>query len=134
MDTSMSNAFKELMRFALLMKNTVRKHIKKPFYFLGHAAEFYSQAYEAMTDCEHDKWIGFYANDCLTDIRQTAWILKELMGYVRNLGDGPHFYKWKREFMYSEQDRNIMLLLVHERHIDNETLYQFMKARGGFTW
>ncbi|WZL81955.1 glycosyl hydrolase 115 family protein [Vallitaleaceae bacterium 9-2] len=129
-----AKCFQGAYAFCIAYEKYSQKAYQEAFYFLGRAAEFYGQAYEAMTDCEHDKWIGFYANDCLTDIRQTAWILKELMGYVRNLGDGPHFYKWKREFMYSEQDRNIMLLLVHERHIDNGTLYQFMKARGGFTW
>ncbi|MGF7145201.1 hypothetical protein HNQ56_003637 [Anaerotaenia torta] len=29
---------------------------------------------------------------------------------MRNMGDGPHYYQWQREFLYSEEDRRILLI------------------------
>jgi len=127
-----AKCFQGANRFCIAYEKYEEKEYQEAFYELGQASEFYAQAYEKLSACEHDKWLGFYDNECLTDIRQTVWILKELMGYVRNIGEGPHFYQWKRDFMYSKQDRNIMLILVHENHIQNDELYKLMKARGGF--
>lgn len=64
-----------------------------------------------------------YANDCLTDVKETAYCLKRLMGYVRNLGDGPHFYGWQREVTYSERDRKVVLITNMENHMTDWKLY-----------
>ncbi len=82
-----------------------------------------------MRECEHGKWHEFYKNECLSDVKQTAWVLEGLMSYLRNLGDGPHFYKWQREFLYSEEDRRVMLILNMENHMKNDELFSLMKAR-----
>ncbi|EKC47401.1 hypothetical protein OBE_15731, partial [human gut metagenome] len=73
-------------------------------------AEAFEAADSAMRDREHGKWKDFYANDCLTDVKETAYCLKRLMGYMRNLGDGPDFYKWQREVTYSENDCKVVLI------------------------
>lgn len=72
---------------------------------------------------------GFYENECLTDIKQTAWVLEGVMSYVRNLGDGPHFYRWQREFLYPEEDKRVMLVMNMENHLRDEELFALMEAR-----
>ncbi len=99
------------------------------FYELGQAADRFSEADEAMKNCCHDKWTGFYDNDCQTDIKETAYLLRQLMGYVRNLGDGPYFYQWQRLVIYPEKDRKILLLLNEENHLTDEELYLAMKEK-----
>lgn len=101
----------------------------KAFYEIGQAADCFGQADEAMKECSHDKWTGFYDNDCQTDVKETAYLLKLLMGYIRNLGDGPYFYQWQRQVIYPERDRKIMLLLNYENHLTDEELYQAMKEK-----
>lgn len=96
---------------------------KKAFLLLGNAAEAYEAADKAMRDREHGKWAGFYANDCLTDVKETAYCLKRLMGYVRNLGDGPHFYGWQREVTYSAKDAKVVLITNMENHMTDWELY-----------
>lgn len=96
------------------------------FYLLGKAADAYQTADFSMREREHGKWKGFYANECLTDIKETAYILRQLMGYVRNIGDGPDFYSWQRETIYAEKDRRVMLITNMENHLTNEELYQAM--------
>ncbi|WP_215700663.1 glycosyl hydrolase 115 family protein [Clostridium sp. MCC353] len=106
----------------------------KAFYETGRASDCFDRAEKAMKECCHDKWKGFYDNDCQTDIKETAYLLKLLMGYIRNLGDGPYFYQWQRQVIYPEKDRKIMLLLNYENHLTDEELYRAMKEKdwGGF--
>lgn len=104
----------------------------RAFYELGQAADCYQAADEAMKSCCHDKWKGFYDNDCQTDIKETAYLLRLLMGYVRNLGDGPYFYQWQRLVIYPEKDRKILLLTNEENHLTDEALYCAMREKGVF--
>jgi len=102
---------------------------KLGFYHAGLAREQYDQAYSCLHEREHGKWHGFYANECLTDIRQTVWVLESLMSYIRNLGDGPHFYAWQRDFLYAEEDRRVMLVLNMENHLKDFELMELMKEK-----
>lgn len=99
------------------------------FYLLGNAAEWYQEAVAAMEECSHDKWRGFYENECLTDVKETAYLLGRLMSCVRVVGDGPHFYHWQREVMYSAEDRRVVLITNMENHMTDEALYAAMKKK-----
>lgn len=121
------------LRGALLFCQAYQAYVKETqrsymdaFYLLGKAADSYQEAADSMRRCEHNKWRGFYVNECLTDIRQTAYLLRQLMGYVRNVGDGPDFYLWQREVIYPEKDRRVVLITNMENHLTNEELYEEM--------
>lgn len=101
----------------------------KAFYEAGRSADCFEEAEKAMKKCCHGKWKGFYENDCQTDIKETSYLLRLLMGYIRNIGDGPYFYQWQRQIIYPEQDRQIMLLLNYENHLTDVELYQAMKRK-----
>ena len=100
------------------------------FFTLGRAADCYQEAAEAMEACSHGKWRGFYRNECLTDVKETAYLLRRVMSYVRILGDGPYFYGWQREVIYPPEDRRVVLLTNFENHMTDEALYQAMKKNG----
>lgn len=102
---------------------------QKAFYYAGKAREYFLKADESLKQAEHGKWHGFYKNECLTDIKQSAWFLETLMGYLRNLDDGPEFYKWQRDFLYSEEDRRVLLILVMENHLKDLELFELMKEK-----
>ncbi len=99
------------------------------FYRAGKARKEYLEAERAMHRREHGKWHGFYANECLTDVKQTAWVLEGLMSYLRALGDGPHYYAWQRDYLYSESDRRVMLVMNMENHLTNEELFALMEEK-----
>ena len=105
------------------------KQYLKAFYLFGRAADWYEAADRSMREREHGKWKGFYENDCLCDVKETACCLRRLMGYIRNLGDGPHFYEWQREVTYSEEDKRVVLITNMENHMTDQELYQAMKER-----
>ena len=102
---------------------------KRAFYEAGKAADAYAAADRALRAREHGKWNGFYANECLTDIKQTAWVLQGLMSWIRTLDDGPHYYQWQREFLYSEEDRRVMLILNMENHLTDQEIFILMKEK-----
>lgn len=104
---------------------------KDCFYFAGKARRSYRLAYRAMQDREHGKWVGFYANECQTDVRQTAQLCGYLMSYARNKGEGPHFYAWMQEFGESAAESRVQLLLNTERHPTDDELFALMEARRG---
>ena len=107
----------------------MKKEYQRAFYYGGMAREEYLKANQAMREREHGKWVGFYANECLTDVKQSAWVLKGYMSYVRNLGEGPNFHEWQRELTYSEDDRRVMLILMTENHLEDADIFQWMKKR-----
>ena len=51
------------------------------------------------------------------------------MGYFRVLGDGPHFYQWQREFLDTEENKKVALILNMENHLTHEELYEMMKEK-----
>ncbi len=101
------------------------------FYKAGKARKEYLAADSAMREREHGKWHGFYQNECLTDIKQTAWVLEGFMSYLRALGDGPHYYHWQREYLYSEKDSRVMLLLNTENHLRDQEIFALMEEKMG---
>ena len=106
-----------------------KENYQAAFYQAGKARKEYLRADCAMREREHGKWHGFYENECLTDIKQTAWVLQGFMSYLRALGDGPHYYQWQREYLYSEKDRRVMLILNMENHLQDKELFALMEAR-----
>lgn len=107
----------------------LKENYQKAFYYGGKAREAFLTGNDAMKAVEHGKWQGFYANECLADVKQCGWMLENFMGYVRNLGDGPHFYQWQRDFLYSEEDKRVMLILVMENHLNDLDLFYLMKEK-----
>lgn len=110
------------MRFAFA------EDYRTAFYLAGKARKEYLKADQAMRNREHGKWHRFYENECLTDVKQTAWVLEGFMSYVRALGDGPHYYEWQRDYLYSEKDRRVMLIMNMENHLRDEELFALMEA------
>ncbi|MGN0426335.1 MAG: glycosyl hydrolase 115 family protein [Agathobacter sp.] len=124
---------KECYEGALLFCEAFEKFEKnqlmKSFLLLGNAAERFEAANQRMRDCEHDKWENFYANECLTDVKETAYCLKRLMGYVRNIGDGPDFFRWQREVLCEEEDKRVILITNLDNHMTDWELYEGLKEK-----
>ncbi len=97
------------------------------FYQAGLGKRAYTLANRAMRDREHGKWIDFYANECQTDVKQTAALCGYLMSFARNIGEGPHFYEWQRQFQDSEADRRVLVILNTENHPTDDELWRLME-------
>ncbi len=107
----------------------IQSDYRTAFYKAGEAREEYLAADNALRAREHGKWKDFYQNECLTDMKHTAWLLRTLMGYLRNLGDGPYFYTWQREILYTPAQARVVLITNMENHMDDLELYRAMKQK-----
>lgn len=119
------------LKIAEALLEALANNWKTAFYLAGKARKEYLSANQDMRNREHGKWNGFYENECLTDVKQTAWVLEGLMSFLRNMGDGPHFYQWQREFLYSEEDRKIMLIMNMENHLRDLEIFTLMEEKWG---
>ena len=102
--------------------------LQHAFYHAGLAREAFTSGDQAMRSREHGKWHGFWENDCLTDVKQSAWVCTQLMGYLRCLGDGPHYYQWKRDFTYPADQKDVFVIMNMENHETDDEIFQAMKT------
>lgn len=107
----------------------LQKEYWKAFVKSGDAARQYRAADLAMRSAEKGIWKGFYENECLTDIKYTAYILETLMQHYRLLGDGPHFYGWQRKVLYSKEEQDVVLITNLENHLTSQALYEMYKRK-----
>ena len=102
------------------------------FVAVGKAMAYYQNAVDRLYRAEHGKWIGFYQNECLTDMKQTVYLLNGVRHFIRNKAEGPHFYEWQRRYMSSENERKVVLITNWTNHPKDEEIYQAMKKHPDF--
>lgn len=100
---------------------------QESFYLLGCAAEMFEHANTAMRDSEYGLWKGFYENDCLTDIKFTAYVIRSMMRVIRVIGDDARFADWYEDFVRPKEDRKVRLLAITDNHMTDEALFEAMK-------
>ncbi len=132
-----------LLMQARLLKNTYRGSLHamdslllameekwlEAFFCAGQAKQAYLAADRAMREREHGCWHLYYFNDAQADVKQSAWLAGILMGVLRVHGDGPHFFRWQRQFIDPPEDASIMLILNMENHLNDDALFALMQSR-----
>ncbi len=105
----------------------INEDFKESFMCFGNSAEQFYKADSVMRDSEYGVWKGFYFNDCFADIKHTAYMIKKMMGFVREKGDNARHDKWYREAVYLPEDRGVLTLLVNDNHMTDWELYEAFK-------
>jgi hypothetical protein len=103
--------------------------LQQAFLHADQARRSYLLAHAALRGAEEGVWLGFFANDSLADIEQSAWVLEGLERYLRIIGDGPYFYEWQRRYLYDARDAEVLLVLRLEKTVDDARLALLMEAR-----
>jgi len=106
---------------------------REAFMDFGFSAEYFDRARALLDEAEYGVWKGFYFNECFADIRHTAYMVKKLMGYVRERGDSAWHDKWYRDAVYAKEDRNVMTLLVNDNHMTDWELFEAFKQKEAVT-
>ena len=91
---------------------------------LGKSADAFDTARKALDDAEYGVWKGFYFNECFADIKYTVYMVKKLMGVIREFGDNERHDYWYREAVYAPEDRKVMTLLVNDNHMTDDEIYR----------
>lgn len=100
---------------------------EKAFFMIGQSIELLQELLADMRAAEHEKWKGFYDNDCLTDIKFTAYMLEKVLGFIRNQAEGPHFYSWALKYDDQDKHNGVVLITNMRNHKKDWELYLLMK-------
>ncbi len=118
--------------FAAGYRALMEKEYKKAFVEMGDCAVCFQQAEAALRSSERGEFVGFYENECLADLRHTAYMACKVMGYIREWGDNIRHDEWYRDTMMAPEDRDVRLLLVWDHHPTDWELYEAMKTSKTF--
>ena len=118
---------KGMLLFTEGVKEYLEKNYMQAFYKLGMAAKQYETANQVMRNSEYGAFEGFFENDCFADIKHTAYMIRKLMGTVREYGDNIRHDSWYRELLYKPEDRQIFTQLVLDNHMTDEELWNVME-------
>jgi len=106
----------------------------RAFYLLGSAAEKFDEIDAAMRASEYGVWKDFYANECLVDMKFTAYIIRCAMSAVRAAKDGNGYCGWQRIVTYDKADRDVVLITNWENRMKDDELYLAMKQKNDPIW
>lgn len=118
-----------VLNFCEAYEDYIAEKYMSAFFKAGLASEKFSAANTEMRNSEYDHWNGFFENDCFCNCKFTAYLLQDLMRYIRVIGEGPRFFYWQRELLYSEEDRRIMLLTNIRNHMTDDEIFTAMKEK-----
>lgn len=118
---------KGVVLFGKAMRAYQKRDYVNSFLWFGNSAECFDYVNEQMRSAEYGVWKDFYLNDCFADVKHTAYMIRKIMGVIRELGDNSRHDGWYREYCYDAGDKKVFLLLVTDNHMTDWELYQVMK-------
>lgn len=123
-----------LMDFCEAYRAYANKRYMRAFYLLGSSKEKFEKINNELRSSEYGVWKDFYANECLSDMKFSAYIIEGLMSRVRAEDDGGGYYKWQRCVSYCEKDRNVVLITNWENHMTDMEIFEKMKEKQDKLW
>ncbi|WP_078544598.1 glycosyl hydrolase 115 family protein [Litchfieldia alkalitelluris] len=97
-------------------------------YLLVHdAMQEVKETMEMMEKTTSEKWVGFYDNDCLTNVSLTFYALETVSRFLRLLGDGPSFYQWEKKYLTSAAESSVVLLTNKTKQLMDMELVERLK-------
>ena len=109
--------------FARGYESLLEGDYEKAFLRFGDSAVWFDKGVALLRGAEYGVWKDFYSNDGITDIRHTAYMIRKVMGFVRELGDNPKHDAWYKKYCQSEDT------IATEPHKTDSELYEAMKKR-----
>lgn len=102
---------------------------EKAFLRFGDSAVWFDKGDALLRGAEYGVWKDFYANDCITDIKHTAYMVRKVMGVVRELGDNSTHDGWYQKYCLSAEEQKATGVTVAENHKTDFELYEAMKKQ-----
>lgn len=103
------------------------------FYECGLAAEAFAEADLRLRKTETGIWKNFYKYECFADFKFTAHILRRLMGWIRDRGEGPEYYKWQL-WLYNQETGNGEIITNYDNHLTEAELFKRLKELKQELW
>jgi hypothetical protein len=97
--------------------------------YASSAMKEHEEALKYMRLSEHGKWVNYYRNDCLTNVKLTVYCFDTLRRYLRVLGDSPNFYAWEKQYILPDGEREIMLLATTKNQLGDNELSNYLEKK-----
>ncbi len=110
-------------------ENYLHKDYAEAFLSFGKSADCFEEVDKELKKNAMGVWQGFYDNECQADYKFSAYLIRKLMGLVRELGDNSEHYSWQYEYLYAKEDRGVKLILLTQNHATDEELYRAMLSK-----
>lgn len=115
--------------FARGYESLLEGDYERAFLRFGDSAVWFDKGDALLRGAEYGVWKNFYANDCITDIKHTAYMVRKVMGLVRELGDNSKHDDWYRRYCLSAEEQMLNRTYIAENHKTDFELYEAMKKR-----
>lgn len=115
--------------FARGYESLLEGDYERAFLRFGDSAVWFDKGDALLRGAEYDVWKDFYANDCITDIKHTAYMVRKVMGLVRELGDNSKHDDWYHKYCLSAEEQELKRTCIAENHKTDFELYEAMKKR-----
>lgn len=115
--------------FARGYESLLEGDYERAFLRFGDSAVWFDKGVALLRGAEYGVWKDFYANDCIADIKHTAYMVRKVMGLVRELGDNPKHDSWYQKYYLSAEEQAIRRDYVTQPHKTDSELYEAMKKR-----
>jgi hypothetical protein len=91
--------------FARGYESLLEGDYERAFLRFGDSAVWFDKGDALLRGAEYGIWKDFYANDCITDIKHTAYMVRKVMGWVRELGDNAKHDAWYSKYCLSAEEQ-----------------------------
>lgn len=98
------------------------KEYSHAYLFIHQAIGELKETMNIMQKPMNEKWVGFYDNDCLTNMSLTLYTLETVQRTIRMFGDGPSFYNWEKEYLTDPEEKKVMLLTNKTKQLMDNVL------------
>lgn len=115
--------------FARGYESLMEGDYERAFLRFGDSAVWFDKGDALLRGAEYGVWKDFYANDCIADIKHTAYMVRKVMGWVRELGDNPKHDFWYKKYCLSAEEGEVNTVYVAENHKTDVELYEAMKKQ-----
>lgn len=115
--------------FARGYESLLEGDYEKAFLRFGDSAVWFDKGDALLRGAEYGVWKDFYYNDCIVDIKHTAYMVRKVMGVVRELGDNSKHDSWYQKYCLSQEERDANHSYIAENHRTDFELYEAMKKR-----
>jgi len=115
--------------FARGYESLLEGDFERAFLRFGDSAVWFDKGDALLRGAEYGVWKDFYANDCISDVKHTAYMVRKVMGFVRELGDNPKHDDWYQKYCLSAEEQELNRTYMAQNHKTDLELYEAMKKR-----
>lgn len=92
------------------------------YLFIHRALCAHRKGVEALQSAERGEFVGFYRNECFTNVRLTVSVLESVRSWIRVCHDGNNLYDWEKKYLIPPEETRVMCLTHRRNQMSDDNL------------